>query len=233
MKQNPSNFKVIGHRGAAALEPENTLRSFARAVHEGVDGIEFDVQLIDGEVLVLHDETIDRTSNGTGLACSFTFERLRSFDFGLEERIPTLKEAVNSIPCNVLVNVELKSENSALPSYEVLRNYDSHEFLVSSFRVLELETFARVAQDKANLRLAVLNLGLEERVVQAARRIGASALCLCDPFVHEETVKTVTGSGYELYVFTVNSLDRARQLKSLGVSGIFTDIPDQINQTTL
>ncbi|MCY3884892.1 MAG: glycerophosphodiester phosphodiesterase family protein [Gammaproteobacteria bacterium] len=233
MKQSTSNFKVIGHRGAAALDPENTLRSFARAVREGVDGIEFDVQYIDGRALVLHDDTLNRTSNGSGPANSFTFEKLREFDFGLGERIPTLAEAVDSIPSNILVNVELKSENSALASYEVLCDFSSHRFLVSSFRVSELEAFARVAQGQENLRLAVLHLGLDDAVLHNAKSLGASAICLCDPFVRGETVNAVRDSGYELYVFTVNSLNRARQLMGLGASGVITDNPNKINSDSL
>lgn len=231
--QDPSRFKVIGHRGAAALEPENTLRSFARAVREGVDAVEFDVQFIDGNVVVLHDETLDRTSNGSGLASSFSFADIRDLDFGCGERIPTLEEAVDCIPPDVLVNVELKGENTAIPSLEVLRDFSDREFLVSSFRISELERIASATKTRENLRIGLLHLGLDEGVFQNATRIGAKAICLCDPYVQVDTVNSVRLRGYELYVFTVNALDRARELKSLGASGVFTDAPDKISHGTL
>lgn len=228
-----SSFKVIGHRGASALEPENTLRSFSRAVNEGVDAIEFDVQLIDGMVLVLHDETVDRTSNGNGVASSFSFNEIRQLDFGQGERIPTLKEALDCIPPQVLVNIELKGEHTACPSYNVLRKYGSHHFLVSSFRLSELEEIAIAAQTDEHLEIGLLHLNLDEEVLVNAERIGAKAICLCDPFVQFDTVNSVRSQGYDLYVFTVNDLDRARELKSLGASGVFTDAPDKINRKTI
>ncbi|MXW54524.1 MAG: glycerophosphodiester phosphodiesterase [Gammaproteobacteria bacterium] len=231
--QDTSSFKVIGHRGAAALEPENTLRSFTRAVREGVDAIEFDVQFVDGNVVVLHDDSVDRTSNSSGLASSFSFEGIRELDFGLGERIPTLEEAVDSIPPNVLVNVELKSKNAAIPSLEVLRNFSDREFLVSSFRMSELEIIAKAAINQKNLEIGLLHLGLDRNVFPTATRIGARVIGLCDPFVQVDTVDSVRSRGYELYVFTVNALDRARELKSLGASGVFTDAPDKINSRSL
>lgn len=231
--QDPSSFKLIGHRGAAALEPENTLRSFNRAVHEGVDAIEFDVRFIDGNVVVLHDETVDRTSNGSGLASSFSFADIRELDFGLGERIPTLEEAVDCIPPDVLVNVELKGENTAIPSLAILRNFSDREFLVSSFRISELETIVNAAKTPRNICIGLLHLGLDGDVFSNAARFGAKAICLCDPFVQEDTVNSVRLRGYELYVFTVNALDRARELKSLGASGVFTDAPDKISHGTL
>lgn len=230
---NPSSFKVIGHRGASALEPENTLRSFSRAVNEGVDAIEFDVQLIDDMVLVLHDETVDRTSNGNGLASSFSFNEIRQLDFGQGERIPTLEEALDCIPPQVLVNIELKGEHTASPSYNVLRKYGSHRFLVSSFRLSELEEIAHAAQIDEHLEIGLLHLNLDKEVFVNAERIGARAICLCDPFVQFDTVSSVRSQGYDLYVFTVNDLDRARELKRLGASGVFTDAPDKINPKTI
>lgn len=230
---DPSSFKVIGHRGAAALEPENTLRSFARAVCEGVDAIEFDVQFIDGSVVVLHDDKVDRTSNGSGLASSFSFADIRDLDFGLGERIPTLEEAIDCIPSEVLVNVELKGENTAIPSLEVLRTFCDREFLISSFRISELERIAGEAKTRENLRIGLLNLGLDRTVFSNAARIGVQAIGLCDPFIQEDTIDSVRSRGYELYVFTVNDLDRARELKNFGASGVFTDAPDKISHETL
>lgn len=215
------------------MEPENTLRSFSRAVNEGVDAIEFDVQLIDGMVMVLHDETVDRTSNGSGLASSFSYNEIRRLDFGQGERIPTLEEALDCIPPQVLVNIELKGKHTACPSYNVVRKYGGHRFLVSSFRLSELEEIAFAAQTDEHVEIGLLHLNLDEEVLVNAKRIGAKAICLCDPFVQFDTVSSVRSQGYDLYVFTVNDLDRARELKRLGASGVFTDAPDKINRKTI
>ncbi|MDD3279682.1 MAG: glycerophosphodiester phosphodiesterase [Lachnospiraceae bacterium] len=109
--------KVFAHRGASAYAPENTLPSFALAMEQGADGIELDVQLTkDGEVVVLHDETIDRTSTGKGFVRDFTLEELRKLSFHnqMEEykgvRIPLLKEVLEMVkPGRMEVNIELKT----------------------------------------------------------------------------------------------------------------------------
>ncbi|HWB60056.1 MAG TPA: glycerophosphodiester phosphodiesterase family protein, partial [Chthoniobacteraceae bacterium] len=86
------NFLCIGHRGAKGLEPENTLRSIRRALDLGVDGVEIDAWFVDGEVIVIHDDTLERTTNGHGLVQEQTFDYLRSLDAGKGEKIPTLRE---------------------------------------------------------------------------------------------------------------------------------------------
>lgn len=106
------NLYVLGHRGFSTLEPENTLRSFIRAVADGAHGIECDVHVIKNQVVVIHDDSIDRTSNRTGKLSKFTFYELRTFDFGQGETIPTLEEVINITPVNTLLNVELKGIGS-------------------------------------------------------------------------------------------------------------------------
>ena len=108
---------IFGHRGASGYCPENTLLSFQKAIDQQADGVELDVQLTsDGEVVVIHDETIDRTSNGKGFVKDYTFEQLRQFNFnnGMEEfgfvQIPTLQEVFDVIkPSSLMINIEFKT----------------------------------------------------------------------------------------------------------------------------
>jgi len=89
---------IIGHRGAAALEPENTLLSIERAMDIGVDAVEIDVHLSkDKELVVIHDATVDRTTNGTGPVSSYTVQEIKRLDAGKGEAIPTLQEVINLI----------------------------------------------------------------------------------------------------------------------------------------
>ncbi|MYJ75784.1 MAG: glycerophosphodiester phosphodiesterase, partial [Gammaproteobacteria bacterium] len=106
---------IIGHRGAAGLAPENTLAGFARAVELGVDGVELDVHLAGPEVVVIHDERVDRTTNGVGLVRDLTFAELRRLDAGDGQRVPTLKEVLDLVPEHMLVNIELKGVGTAEP----------------------------------------------------------------------------------------------------------------------
>ena len=85
-----ADFSIIGHRGAAGIEPENTLRGFKRALEHQVHAVEFDVYQIDRELVVIHDDTVDRTTDGTGTLTDFSFERLRQLDAGMANVYPPL-----------------------------------------------------------------------------------------------------------------------------------------------
>src|SRR3989338_86923 len=94
--------QTMGHRGAAALEPENTLRGFRRAIELGVDYVEFDVHCCkSGELVVIHDETVDRTTNGKGFVADLTLQQLKKLDAGKSETIPTLQEAIDTCKCKI------------------------------------------------------------------------------------------------------------------------------------
>ena len=114
---NQEKTKVWAHRGASGYAPENTLDAFRKAVEMGADGIELDVQMTkDGELVVIHDETIDRVSNGKGWVKDYTYEELKKFNFNkthleyTKEEIPTLEQVYLLIkPTNLTINVEIKT----------------------------------------------------------------------------------------------------------------------------
>ena len=112
----------IGHRGAMGYEPENTLRSFKKALALKVDMIEFDVYVCKtGEVVVIHDDKVDRTTNGKGYVVQKTLQELTSLDAGKGEKIPLLEEALDCINKKVQVNIELKGEGTAEPVYKIIQ----------------------------------------------------------------------------------------------------------------
>lgn len=119
---------VWGHRGASGYAPENTLISFEKAMEMGADGIELDVQMTkDGQLVIIHDETINRTSDHVGWVKDFTLEELKQFNFNKNfpelgvQRIPTLREVFELIyPCDLVVNVEIKSNIIPYPGIEEL-----------------------------------------------------------------------------------------------------------------
>ncbi len=102
------NLFCFGHRGARGHEPENTLRSVRQALELGANGIEVDVHPADGRLVVIHDDTLNRTTNGAGLVAEKTFSYLRSLDAGQGERIPTLEEVFDVVNRRAVINVELK-----------------------------------------------------------------------------------------------------------------------------
>lgn len=137
----------IGHRGAAGYEPENTLRSFQKATELGADMIELDVQKCQsGELVVVHDFWLNRTTNGHGLVAHKTLKQLKLLDAGRGEKIPTLPEVVAGFVHKVSLNIELKGKHTAAPVAEIVRDWAREktgaedQFLLSSMKRSELET---------------------------------------------------------------------------------------------
>src|SRR5271154_2195490 len=138
------NFLCIGHRGAKGLEAENTLRSVRKALDLGVDGVEIDVYLAGGQLVVIHDDTLERTTNGRGRVEDQSFEYLRSLEAGLGEKIPTLREVFETVNRRAFINIELKGGGTAEPVLELIEEYVNkrgwvrEDFLISSFDLHEL-----------------------------------------------------------------------------------------------
>lgn len=219
-------FPIIGHRGAAGLEPENTLRSFSRAVRLGVDAVELDVHWVHDELIVIHDDTLERTTNGTGPLDSISLAELRELDAGAGERIPTLTEALDLLLTDCAVNIELKGSGTAIPVARLLKqHYPCAEVLVSSFMLTELRAFHEVCPevDIAPLfgrrapDLAKLEASLSPWSVHLSRRNANATL-----------IRAIRDAGYRCLIYTVNEPDEAAALLGHGASGVFTDFPDRV-----
>lgn len=226
---------MLGHRGAPAAAPENTVAAFRRAVELGADGVELDVQLTrDGALVVLHDETVDRTTNGRGLLRDLGFEEVRRLDAGswfkssfAGERVPTLTEALAVLPAGALVDVEMKEgshDRTALVRQTLvcarvevgrLRPY------LSSFDTGLLD-LARSEGWKGELGVLAAD-GDWSWAVRKARDLGARVIV-----PYESSVENVTPrpDGFLLIPYTVNDPDRASRLVELGCLGLITNHPD-------
>jgi len=135
---------VLGHRGCTGKLPENSLLAFRKAVESGADGVELDVWLTrDGRVIVMHDETIDRTSNMRGRQKDMTLEELKRADIGLGERIPTLEEVFEALPGDALINVELKDGDAVEEAARIVNENNPGRVLISSFDVEALRGYRR------------------------------------------------------------------------------------------
>ena len=148
--QVPTDFYCFAHRGAMGYAPENTLLSFSKALELGANWIEADVYAVEGNLIVIHDERLERTTNGTGLVTRSTFDYLRSLDAGEGQRIPLLNEVLDLIDGKAGVNIELKGEGAATPAAGLLEQAMSRstwagdQFIVSSFNHHELVAFSRL-----------------------------------------------------------------------------------------
>lgn len=222
----------IGHRGAAGHAPENTLLSMDTALRLGVDAIEIDVQLHpSGELLLLHDLTLDRTSNGRGLFSGLSLDALRKLDAGRGQQIPTLEEALDLIEARVTLNIELKSWNgTALAVAQVLREHvaagwPAELFAVSSFHLPELYEFKQAAPEIA---IGVLYCGVPLEWAGLAAELDAESLNLSSEFVDERLIADAHARGLKVNVYTVNEPAEIAQLHDIGVDGVFSDYPDRV-----
>lgn len=224
----------IGHRGACGHEPENTLRSVRRALELGVDGIEIDVQLVDGELVVLHDARLERTTSGTGLAARHTFAELRALDAGCGERIPTLREVVETIGRRAFLNIELKGRGTAGPVARLVaefvreRGWAWEDFLVSSFLRRELRRLR--AEGDPCIPVGVLMRVATRFGFAAARRLGAAAVNPALGGLTRRWVERAHAEGRRVFVFTVNAPEDLARMREWGVDGVFCDFPERVRR---
>lgn len=229
--QNAST-RVFGHRGAKGYLAENTLESIEKALNFNVDGIEIDVHLCaSGELVVFHDFTLDRMTNGTGEVGKQTLKALKELIVNGGFQIPTLEEVLNLIDKKCLLNIELKGKNTAIKTCEIVSNYvqnrgwDDTDFIVSSFQHTELET---MFQTNKNIPLAVLTKASVTEAIEFAKTIQAKIIHPNFALLTKDNVKLAQSLGFEVNTWTVNDADTILRMKQYGVNGIISDVPDKI-----
>ena len=214
---------LIGHRGAAGLAPENTLPSFALAAAHGCDAVELDVHYAHGELLVIHDATLERTTNGRGGLQEHSLAALRELDAGNGARIPTLAEVLAALPRGLGVNVELKGTGTATPVAALLGDGTDHDVLVSSFNLQRLKEFHELAP---RVPVAPLFSSWRRDAWRLADALGAWSINLAVRLATRERIAAAHERGLRVLVYTVNDKTTAARLTRYGVDGLFTDYPD-------
>lgn len=220
---------TIGHRGAAGLEPENTLLSFQKALELQVDMIEFDVQMCkSGELVVIHDDSLDRTTNGKGFVGEKSLMELKTLDAGKGECIPTLEESLRLIGNQSKINIELKGKSTAIASMRIIKQFVGQgiicfeNILVSSFLFDEL---AIIKQGIPSIKTGLLFEELPQKIDQFLNEFQAYSVNLDYRFVTEEIVNRVHSFHARVFAYTVNQQADKIVMKAMGVDGIFTDFP--------
>jgi glycerophosphoryl diester phosphodiesterase len=224
----PSRLYLIGHRGAAGHEPENTLRSVEAALRLGVDAVEVDVHEVDGRLVVIHAERLERTTNGTGRLADHSFAELRALVAGRGERIPTLDEVLDLVGSRAEVVVELKGAGTAAPVAALLRARGpaaAAGVVVSSFDHVEI---ARLRALMPEVRRGALVAGVPLHYAAFARELDAHSVHMSAEFLRAPFVDDAHRRGMLVWVYTVNHPDDAARVRALGVDGVFSDVPDAI-----
>lgn len=222
----------IGHRGAKGYEPENTLVSFEKAIQMGADGIELDVHLsVDGHLIVIHDETVDRTTNSKGVVNQLTVQELKSFRINDTYEIPTLEEVLDLVNQRCFVNIELKNQDTAEKVVQLIEHYISDKkwkhshFLVSSFDWNALQQ-VRFLND--TIRIGVLTETDLDLAISFARFMKAEALHPDFKLLTNEYTTKIQEKGILVFPWTVNEPDDIQKMKSFKVNGIISDFLDRI-----
>ena len=251
---NPDDFLVIAHRGGRSLGPESTLYTFQRALDIGVDVLEVDIRTTkDGQPILLHDRTVDRTTNGTGPVDNFTLAKLKTLDAGYRWTpdhgqtfplrgkgltIPTLAEVFQAFP-NARINIEIKesriAENANL--CRLIRTYQkTHRVMVASFDVSQLKKFRKQCPEvatSAGAREAFLFYGLQWAHLENLYSPSAQALQVPEYYGSRQVVtprflEAAHARNMCVHVWTVNDTNSMQQLINLGVDGIMTDYPEKL-----
>ena len=236
--------QIWAHRGASAYAPENTLEAFQLAIDMNSDGIELDVYLtVDGELAVIHDGAVDRTSNGTGKVTELPFTEMRKFDFGYADKfgekytnvkIPTLAEVFDLVyGSGIMVNVELKSIGAEL-IHKVLQ---CEKDMKMNGRIVYSAFYHHSLTDILKLDPTAFTAPLySDNIVNPwcyANSFGAKALHphYADVYFNEDYVKKSHELGIRVHPWTVDDEQNLRKLTELGVDAIITNKPDEALKT--
>lgn len=222
----------IGHRGAKGHVAENTLTSFAKALELGADAIELDVHVsATGELVVLHDFTVDRTTNGTGEVHQLSLAELQMLEVEGEHKIATLDEVLAFLQGRCFINIEMKGRHTAKPLAELLqkqtddKSYTYNDFIVSSFQYEELKQMSEL---NSNVHLGVLTQASVAQAWDWAVEFSAKAIHPHYSLLTETNVERAREAGFKIYTWTVNEPEDIARVKKYGVDGIISDYPERL-----
>lgn len=232
---------IIAHRGVSALAPENTMIAFAKAKECGLRWIEFDVTVAScGTVVIMHDDELQRTTNGIGKINDFKYDYLKTLDAGswfapefAGEKIPTLKDVLLFLNQNQMAaNIEIKSysgKEAWLVSrvLEEIKQYANHDtpLLITSFSKTILK---QVRRQNSHIPLGFLMSKWDESYHSFCDELSATHICIDHNLLSHDRVGQLKSTGRFLFTYTVNDVARAKALFSFGVDAIFSDCSQRI-----
>ena len=241
-----SGLLNIGHRGASGRFPENTLSSFRAAIEAGAEMCELDVQMTrDGVAVVIHDDTVDRTTDRRGPVAGLTLAELKRLDAGIwfdrksggdrkftGERIPTLDEVLAAVKDRCALNIELKAKNSERQVCELMRKYrvldTSTSTMPSMISSFEWDLLWRAREIEPEIRIGMLAEKKPERLIAEAIERRVAAINPRFDLATADFCAQAHRSGLKVYVWTVDAPEAMRALAENGVDGIMTNYPERL-----
>ena len=214
----------IGHRGARAYEPENTLSSFRKAIELGANAVELDVRKTkDGKLVVIHNADVNKTTNGEGAVNELTLEQIQKLVTDKDEHIPTLDDVLDSIGKKVKVLVELKEVGTEKQVLDMIQQKGlTDNVILVSFHEEVLKKIRELNQTITTGLIYVRH----KNPVQAALDLKATYLLSLYSFTHSANIKKAHENGLKVIVWTINKKEEVEEYKKKGVDGIASDRPD-------
>ena len=230
---------IFAHRGASSHAPENTLAAFQLAIEHGAKAIELDVQLTkDHEVVVFHDFLLNRTTNGTGKIKDFSLSELRNFNAGISfspayqnEKIPALAEVLDSLPQDILINIELKNPQTpfdGLPARTacLVREFNAQDrVLISSFNSIALSKFNKELPSVPRGRLLHTKQMTNYLLSLPALLAKIQSVHLSFKSLNPQIIASFKGAGKKVFTYTLNHTQDILTAMKMGIDGFFTDDP--------
>lgn len=218
-------MQICGHRGAAGLRPENTLAGFRYAIELGVDGVECDVHLSrDRRLVVMHDEAVDRTTNGSGLIREMDLADIKRLDAGQGERVPTLDEVLDTVQGKVALLCEIKGEGSAEAAADAVRARGMTDQV--TFISFELPWLRRLKYAQPDVRVGALYRRPTEASLVEAFELEPVAIGLYYHRLSLVLVDMIQNAGIAVGAWSPNTLREQQAMLAMGVDAITTDRPD-------
>lgn len=231
-------MKIIAHRGASGYAPENTRASILEGLKRGCDGFEVDVQLTkDNKVVVFHDWSLERTSNGNGFLKEKTLGQLKTLDIGnwfskefKGEKVLTLEELLGIIPEEKLLNIEIKVRHGEINQIEekVLEILERHarinsNIIISSF---DHRIIKKIKEIKPEIQVGLLITAGLLNMKNYISNFDLYSVHCGGEFISKINVEELKNMNIKIYAWTVNTVEEAKTLDSFGVDGIITNYPD-------
>lgn len=234
---------VVAHRGASSLAPENTLAAVNKALELNVDMVEIDVhRTFDGELVVIHDNTVDRTSSGTGSVKNFTLQELKNLDFGQwfklsfkGQQVPTLREVLEATKDKAILLIELKGERTEVPTVELVRELGlEDQVIIQSFDFQQIQKVKKKAPEIATMFLVSVPEHSDNPIEAATwmanimEYVGATGIGIRHNWYTPELKAVAKERNLALFVWTVDNKAELRRFITEGVQGIITNRPQDL-----